>query len=312
MKKIPSIFLFLFGCILSANAQEGQGTGRGADSSSKVSTSKVSTAKTAPVKWERYKISGKNISVNFPKMPFKISSSNLCNNIESETFGTYAKQRAYVFTINSKSTNPIPDSCREKKEFTEQNFINYKKEFDRSNENVSKAEKVKYSNGEVYKYRTGNRVIWLIDDYKNKSWYEFSVVGTEDSESFANFVNSLEVNSNKSAIEILEGADSTIGDAESILEEASNTETSAIVIYFKPRANYTELARKNQVQGMVTLRLTFHDSGAIGAISVATTLPDGMTEEAIKAAKRMIFKPAMKDGKPYTVTKQVQYSFTLY
>lgn len=88
--------------------------------------------------------------------------------------------------------------------------------------------------------------------------------------------------------------------------------TTALRITSKPRANYTDAARQNQVQGTVTLRVTFLASGQIGSISPVNGLPYGLTEQAIAAARSMRFEPQMVNGQPATVTKQVQYSFTIY
>ncbi|MGI8788360.1 MAG: energy transducer TonB [Pyrinomonadaceae bacterium] len=88
--------------------------------------------------------------------------------------------------------------------------------------------------------------------------------------------------------------------------------TEAVKILAKPRANYTDAARQNQVQGTVTLRVTFLPSGQIGGIAPVSGLPYGLTEQAIAAARGIRFEPAKKNGVPYAVTKQVQYSFTIY
>lgn len=89
-------------------------------------------------------------------------------------------------------------------------------------------------------------------------------------------------------------------------------ETVAMKILSKPRANYTDAARQNQVQGTVTLRVTFLANGSIGSISPVSGLPNGLTEQAIAAARGIRFEPAKVNGVAQTVTKQVQYSFTLY
>jgi protein TonB len=88
--------------------------------------------------------------------------------------------------------------------------------------------------------------------------------------------------------------------------------TTAVVITAKPRAPYTDAARQNQFTGMVTLRVTFLASGQIGSISPISGQPYGLTEQAIAAARQIRFEPAKKNGVPQTVTKQVQYQFTLY
>jgi len=88
--------------------------------------------------------------------------------------------------------------------------------------------------------------------------------------------------------------------------------TTAMRITSKPRASYTDAARQNNVQGTVTLRVTFLASGQIGSISPVSGLPYGLTEQAIAAARGIRFEPQMVNGQPQSVTKSVQYSFTIY
>lgn len=88
--------------------------------------------------------------------------------------------------------------------------------------------------------------------------------------------------------------------------------TCALKILSKPRAAYTEQARQENVQGTVLLRVTFLANGKIGGITPVSALPYGLTEQAIKAARELKFKPATRDGKPVTEQKPVQYSFTIY
>lgn len=66
------------------------------------------------------------------------------------------------------------------------------------------------------------------------------------------------------------------------------------------------------VQGTITLRVQFLASGKIGKISPISELPYGLTEKAIEAAEKIKFEPAIKNGKPITVAKSVQFSFTIY
>jgi outer membrane biosynthesis protein TonB len=80
-------------------------------------------------------------------------------------------------------------------------------------------------------------------------------------------------------------------------------------IISKPRAALTTNAN---VQGVVRLRVTFLYCGKIGEISPVSRLPNGLTESAIEAARKIRFEPAMKNGKPVNVTKIVEYTFTLY
>ena len=88
--------------------------------------------------------------------------------------------------------------------------------------------------------------------------------------------------------------------------------TRSLKIIRKPKPNYTVEARANQVQGTVILRVTFTANGAIGRVSVVKGLSDGLNEQAIAAAHQIEFEPARTDGKPTAVTKQVEYTFSIY
>lgn len=83
-------------------------------------------------------------------------------------------------------------------------------------------------------------------------------------------------------------------------------------ILSKTSPGYTDIARIYNIQGTVTLRVTFLADGTIGSVTPVSGLPLGLTNSAINAAKQMRFEPAKKDNVPYTVTRQVQYNYTLY
>lgn len=88
--------------------------------------------------------------------------------------------------------------------------------------------------------------------------------------------------------------------------------TQGIKILSKPRPGYTDSARQANIQGTVILRVTFLGSGGIGSISTVKGLPNGLTEQAIAAARRINFEPAKRDGVGQTVTKQIEYTFSIY
>lgn len=88
--------------------------------------------------------------------------------------------------------------------------------------------------------------------------------------------------------------------------------TSGIKILSKPRPGYTDSARQANIQGTVILRVTFLANGSIGGISAVKGLPNGLTEQAIAAARRISFEPAKINGSPQSVTKQIEYSFSIY
>ena len=80
----------------------------------------------------------------------------------------------------------------------------------------------------------------------------------------------------------------------------------------KPEPQYTEEARRNQVSGTVTLRVVFSSAGEVVQIRALRTLPFGLTERAIAAARQIRFVPAVKGGHAVSVHMQLEYNFNLY
>ncbi|HEY7914551.1 MAG TPA: energy transducer TonB, partial [Blastocatellia bacterium] len=77
------------------------------------------------------------------------------------------------------------------------------------------------------------------------------------------------------------------------------------------KPNYTEEARRNKVQGEVILRVVVDEKGNVESPRVAQGLPDGLNDEAIIAARKLKFKPAMKDGKPVRYPMNIRVGFYL-
>jgi TonB family protein len=83
-------------------------------------------------------------------------------------------------------------------------------------------------------------------------------------------------------------------------------------ILYQEKAKYTEEARQNKIQGTVMLSVVFTGDGRIENIRVVRGLPDGLTEKAIEAAKRIRFQPAVKNGAPVSVRGTLEFTFNLY
>ena len=83
-------------------------------------------------------------------------------------------------------------------------------------------------------------------------------------------------------------------------------------ILAKPKANYTDLARQNQIQGKIILRATLSADGEIINIIPVISLPFGLTEQAIVAAKQIKFKPAVRNGTQISQTVVLEYNFNIY
>jgi TonB family protein len=99
------------------------------------------------------------------------------------------------------------------------------------------------------------------------------------------------------------------GAADSVQAMSSSLRPS---ILYREKAQYTREAKDNKVEGTVVLSCVFGVDGQIGDIKVIRGLPHGLTENAVIAAKKIRFEPAMKNGQPVSVRGNVEFTFNLY
>jgi Tfp pilus assembly protein PilF len=92
----------------------------------------------------------------------------------------------------------------------------------------------------------------------------------------------------------------------------STTTSSRPVILYREKADYTKEARLAGVHGTVILMVVFADEGVLKHILVLQGLSHGLTGQAIAAARKVRFTPAMRDGKPTPVLGSLEYTFYLY
>jgi TonB family protein len=85
----------------------------------------------------------------------------------------------------------------------------------------------------------------------------------------------------------------------------------ALIIY-KPPPGFTEEARRNNVSGVVRLRVVLGAGGRVRKVSVVRGLPDGLTESAVFAALHILFFPAVKDGQTVSQYATLEYNFNIY
>jgi TonB family protein len=87
--------------------------------------------------------------------------------------------------------------------------------------------------------------------------------------------------------------------------------TLPVEITYKPRPVYTEEGRQLKIEGEVLLEVVFSSSGQIRVVKVVRGLGHGLDESAMRAAEKIQFKPAQKDGHPADFDAIVHVGFQL-
>ncbi len=78
-----------------------------------------------------------------------------------------------------------------------------------------------------------------------------------------------------------------------------------------PQPQYTEIARKARIQGVVIVQAIIDKQGNVTNVKVLKGLPMGLEEAAVDAIKQWKFRPATLNGKPVTVYYNLTVNFKL-
>ncbi len=78
-----------------------------------------------------------------------------------------------------------------------------------------------------------------------------------------------------------------------------------------PQPQYTEIARKARIQGVVIVQAIIDKDGNVTNVKVLKGLPMGLEEAAVEAIKQWRFKPATLNGRPVTVYYNLTVNFKL-
>src|SRR5205814_80374 len=79
----------------------------------------------------------------------------------------------------------------------------------------------------------------------------------------------------------------------------------------KPNPTYTDEARKLRIEGEVLLEVVFESSGNLHILRVVHGLGHGLDEAAVRAAQKIRFKPAQRDGQPADSTAVLHVIFQI-
>jgi len=83
-----------------------------------------------------------------------------------------------------------------------------------------------------------------------------------------------------------------------------------IVTQFEPE--YTELARHARYQGTTIVRAVVDSRGETTQVQILKPLGMGLDDQAVNVVKQWRFQPARRDGKPVSVSVDIEVNFRLY
>jgi periplasmic protein TonB len=78
-----------------------------------------------------------------------------------------------------------------------------------------------------------------------------------------------------------------------------------------PQPQYTEIARKARIQGVVIVQAIINKQGNVTDVKVLKGLPMGLDQAAVDAIRKWKFEPATLNGKPVDVYYNLTVNFTL-
>jgi len=272
----------------------------------------IANAQTAtapkPSQWLRYTVKGEEFSVTLPADPrmktsdvfiIRLKKSRMERVLEAKVGNVV--YRIYVYE-NPKPRQSLDEFIAEQTASSELNLT-----FE-SNLTAGKFEGKQYA--------SHDRGLPSTEQFfaTEGRFYRFVVRGaTADNAGARQFFSSVMLGKKQEGIEVLEGwgTPESSGGIGPGLFLGKDVDTKARLIS-KPEPSYTDRAKQNQVVGTVVLKAIFSASGKVTNIRVVQGLPDGLTERAIEAARKIRFIPASKEGKFVSMWMQLEYNFNLY
>ena len=100
-------------------------------------------------------------------------------------------------------------------------------------------------------------------------------------------------------------------------ESRAEQPASKAVVKSKPEPHYPKEAQKQRIVATIVLRAVLNSTGKVTNIKFEKAIPNNLpedilkkfTEASIRAAEKIKFKPATKDGHPVSTYVQLEYNF---
>lgn len=256
-----------------------------------------------PKTWERYTVKGEEFSVILPMLPAMITVK-----APEKPQQKQRRQRQLLTTLGGVVyeinifDNPEPSQSLE-------DFIS--EQIGKSVYDVTTERNLTINGfvGKEYSSRNKTSVSTVQFFAMEGRLFRFSTVAPlGDNPGVKQFFSSIRLGKDQDGIEVSEGSGRPFYVDGERIYTGREIDVKARLLA-KPEPTYTEKARREGISGVVVLRTVFSATGEVTNIRVVSGLPHGLTEQAIKSAKKIKFTPAMKDGKPVSMWMQLEYNF---
>ena len=257
------------------------------------------SAQQGPDSWKRYTVPKQEFSVALPTLPAMTYYPPSKDNPWRIMIGAYADGSIYVVEVeeNMRGQRSLSDFIAEQTRYVDLNDV------------TQKAVVVNGLAGKEYSWPLSTSQFFA----DRNAFYRFTVVNAAaDHPGGKRFLSSIAFGPKQEGIAVTDGPGTPYQqDSEEALYTGKDVERKAR-LGMKPEPRYTEDARLHQVTGTVVLKAVFTSAGNVSNIRTVSSLPDGLTENAIAAARKIKFIPAMKDGHYVSMWMQLEYNFHLY
>ena len=262
-------------------------------------------AQIAPQPWRRYTVPKGEFSVELPTVPSMTTSKAVrsLNRMRWEiALGVYADGVVYAMYVFENLEG--------------QSLANFIKEQTPRPALDPATERTLLMNGVAGKeYSFKLRQITFTDQFfaTKKRLYRFRVGrATADDPRVSQFLSSIVLGPKEEGLELYDGPGIPYQNDTNDQVFLGKEVDQRIILVMKPEPVYTEQARQAGIIGTVVLKVVFTSAGNVSNIRIVSGLPYGLTDNAIAAAKKIKFYPAVKDGKYASMWIQLEYNFNLY
>jgi TonB family protein len=261
-----------------------------------------------PSAWQRYTVRGEEFSIILPALP-AMTTEKRTRNLFLRDERTQRQLGAYadgvVYMIFSDDHDPRGG------------LNNASKRIMSNKRGPALEEEVSCDGFTGKQYTLTDSPGGLIQVFATKKhFYEIQAFGASaDDPSVKQFFASLTLRKKDEAVEVSDGPGTPFEPLDATPADPIFTSKQVdrrVMLCMKPEPNYTEPARQHEVTGVVVLKAVLSANGSVLNITVVSDLPYGLTERSIKAAQKLKFIPAVKDGKFVSSAMQLEYHFNLY